>query len=182
MNDEFEDSLASPPPSQQEVDNLVIAAGDGKQAEVTAFLDKYKDSIDRKNRHGNTALIYAAWLGQGATVELLLAKGAFIDAKSGAGLTALMAAAWKGRVDTVRLLLEKGAAIDAADGKGKTARMLAAEEKYLETAALIGQYADIRRRKAQEFSEIESKKLIDAHLEKLKSRRPPQSPFNKNQP
>jgi ankyrin repeat protein len=167
-----------PFPSQQEVDSFVLAAGAGKEPEVTAFLDKYKDSINRKNQFGNTALIYAAWLGQPSMVELLLAKGAALDGKSNTGLTPLMAAAWRDRASAAKILLEKGASIDETNNKGKTALMLALGDNYPETAALIRQHAETRRRKAQELAEAESKKQAAARLEKLKRRRPP-PPFRK---
>jgi hypothetical protein len=166
-----------PIPSQPEVDAFVIAAGVGKEREVAAFLGKYPAAVDQKNIHGNTALIHAAWSGQDSMVALLLDKGAALDLKSGSGLTALMAAALKDRSGVARILLEKDAAIDMSNDKGKTALMIALEQKYPETAALIGQHAETRQRRAQEITETESKKITAARLEKLKNRRPPKPPL-----
>jgi ankyrin repeat protein len=164
-------------PSQQEVDDFVIAAGAGKEAEVTAFLDKYKDAIDRKNRHGNTALIYAACLGRATMVELLLERGADIDAQNPSGLTGLMCAAWRGYDFMVSILLDKGASLHLLSSKGKTAKMEAEEMGYLKIAALLGQRAEQQQRQEHERSEVKIKGLTDGRLEKLKNRRPPKPPF-----
>jgi len=178
----LKDSFPPPRPSQQEVDSFVIAVGGGKEDAVTAFLDKYAGAIDQKNIHGNTALIYAAWMGQSAMAGLLLEKGANIDAQSDSGLTALMCAAWRGRAEVVKLLLEKGASIDEIKGNGKTAKMLAREQGHSEVVALLDAYAERRQRQEQARAEVKIKDLTDTRLEKLKSRRPPQSPFKKPPP
>jgi ankyrin repeat protein len=178
--DNLKDSFP-PPPSQQEVDAFVVAAGWGKDAEITAFLEKHKDAIDRKNRFGNTALIYAAWLGQPSTVELLLEKGAAIDAQSDSGLTALMCAAWRGRLEMVRFLIDKGASIDEVKGKGKTAAMLAREKGFSEIVTLLEQQAELHRRQEHERAEAKIKSVTEPRLERLKTQRPAKPPF-KNKP
>lgn len=171
------DASASPA-LLQDVDSFVTAAGLGKEKEVTAFLDQHPAAIDRKNTHGNTALIYAAWSGQDMMVELLLGKGAAVDLPNDDGTTALMAAALKGRTGTARILLEKGAAIDVTGHKDRTALMIAREQGHIEIAALIVQHAEARRRRAQEAFEAEIRKRVGARIAKLKNRRP-KPPFGK---
>lgn len=81
------------------------------------------------DRHGMTALMWAAVKGKAKKVRELLSSGAEIDfaktEKSAlsmtdypAGATALHFAAWHGHTDVVKMLVEKGADVNAVDEKG----------------------------------------------------------------
>ena len=140
-----------------------------------------------------TPLIMAAWMGHTKVVELLLEKGVQVDAPCKSGKTALMLATSFGKTDTVRFLLEKGAAIGKTDNTGRTALMMPRNEQNEETMALLEQWPEMQRRRkekelelarkqAEELAESRAKALFDAQLEKLKVRRPQQSPFKKGQP
>ena len=60
-------------------------------------------------------LISAAFRGDAAAVQALLAKGADVNAKNNDGVTALMVASENGHLDVVQALLAKGAEVNAKD-------------------------------------------------------------------
>jgi ankyrin repeat protein len=68
-----------------------------------------------------TPLTLAAWLGDGAVVRELLARGADVHVHGGSfERTALLGAATNGKAEVVRLLLERGADVHAQDWAGHT--------------------------------------------------------------
>lgn len=201
-----------PSPSQQEVDAFAAAAGKGDAAAVAAFLDKYADAADLKNSAGRTALTFAAYMGSQETVALLLARGARVNEKDGSGWTPamyvaacgetellallldkgaaieggadkvewtpLMLAASSGYADTVRLLIDRGAPINTRDCLGKTALDLARGNSHSETVELL-----CRRMALKDLaSEASARETAATRLEKLKSLRPPKTPFRKDGP
>lgn len=87
--------------------------------------------------HQWSVLMLAAFLGEGAIVDALLAKDSNLNNANDEGVTALMYAASAGHTAIVRALLDKGAAIDAADHGGLTALMLAANNGHAETAQAL---------------------------------------------
>ena len=101
------------------------AARDGD----TKTLDEYfssKQSVNEKNKRGDTLLTVAAYNGQLAAVERILAQpGVAIDTRNGMGLTALTAAAFKGQVDIAKALLRAGADVNASNRIGQTSLMFA---------------------------------------------------------
>ena len=133
----LKNSFPAPPPSQQEVDEFVTAAGKGDMVVVTAFLDKHITSINQKGPLDHTAMTKAAAEGQKEMVELLLKKGAQIDARDNYNWTPLIYAAQRGRTPIVALLLEKGAQIGATAQQGWTALMWAARFGYTGTVRIL---------------------------------------------
>ena len=99
---------------------LYHACRNGDTERVRQLLDEGAP-VDKKNRHGKTALMVASLLGRTEVVQLLLGKGAAVDEKNKHGRTALMYASEGGRTEVVKLLLGKGAAVDAKDKDGRTA-------------------------------------------------------------
>ena len=96
----------------------------------TKTLDEYfaaKRPVNDKNKRKDTLLTVAAYNGQLAAVERILAQpGVEIDARNGMGLTALTAAAFKGNVDIAKALLRAGADANATNRIGQTSLMFAA--------------------------------------------------------
>lgn len=72
--------------------------------------------LDVKDKHGWTALHYAAWQGKLKVVQYLIDNGADSDVTSNDGKTALHHVS-KGRqsTDLVQYLVESGATIDVQD-------------------------------------------------------------------
>jgi ankyrin repeat protein len=84
--------------------------------------------INRRNRNGETALMYLSGQAGTDTVRDLIKAGADLEVKDDDGETALMAAARQGNTGSLRALIEAGAQIEEKDEKGQTALMLAARE------------------------------------------------------
>jgi len=104
------------PPTDKELTDFVLAAGDGKNAAVNDFLDKYPDAIDTPGGEDHfyvlrTALMQAAENASVDTVKLLLNRGANINAANVEGQTALYHAARSGKTEIVKALLSHGANI-----------------------------------------------------------------------
>ncbi|KAJ5745670.1 ankyrin repeat protein [Penicillium odoratum] len=81
-----------------------------------------KDNLD-----GQTPLLWAAWDGHEAVVELLVEKGVDLESKDNCDRTPLAWAAEWGREAVVRLLLEKGTDFESKDNVGQTPLAVAAE-------------------------------------------------------
>ncbi|KAJ1473809.1 ankyrin repeat-containing domain protein, partial [Baffinella frigidus] len=85
--------------------------------------------IQRTDNLGLSPLHLAAWGGHGATLQLLLNKGAHVHARSKNKRTPLHnAAAADGSGDVVQFLLDKGADANAKDGNGEVPICRAATE------------------------------------------------------
>ena len=76
--------------------------------------------------HGNTPLMGAAWRGDTAVVEALLAEGASVTATNGDGNTVLWLACVSNQPALVTRLVQAGAPIDHANLTGATCLMYAA--------------------------------------------------------
>ena len=100
-------------------------------------------SLDTQDE-GYTALILAAYHGQGPAVERLLAAGANACAQDKRGNTALMGAIFKGEVQIARRLLAADCSPDQRNGAGQTAAMYAGLFKRVELLdALAAKGADL---------------------------------------
>ncbi|KAG8912287.1 palmitoyltransferase akr1 [Tulasnella sp. 408] len=88
-------------------------------------------SPDSPDSAGHTSLMWAAYQGDGISVEILLNAGASPLKKDNSGLTALHWAVVRGNKWCIRKLIEAGADLNARDDSGKTPREMAAELKAL---------------------------------------------------
>lgn len=84
-----------------------------------------------------SSLTRAAWKGDTATVQALLAKGADVNAKTDKGATALVWAATTGHNDTVQALLAHGADVNAKNNTGMTALMMAKKRGHKEIVRML---------------------------------------------
>lgn len=105
---------------------LMIASYTGNRAAVIALLDKDVEV----NKHGWTALHYAAAIGDCDIIKLLLDKSAYIDAESPNKTTPIMMAAHTGQRAAVQLLMEAGADISLKNEQGLSAADFAANNEY----------------------------------------------------
>lgn len=80
--------------------------------------------VNTRDRHEETPLMYAAYVGSLDAMKLLLKDGASVDAQSQSGATALIWAATD--LGKVRLLIEHGANVNLATKRRRTALMVAA--------------------------------------------------------
>jgi ankyrin repeat protein len=176
--------------------------GSGHTALIWAIINRQKEmvellldrgaSIQAADSAGWLPLTHAAYRGQEEMVDFLIEKGAAVDAKDNHGLTPLMRAAGIGMTGAVKRLLEKGADANESDFQGRTAGAFAKRARR-DTAELLAQWPEIKRRReeekralekkqAEEQAETEAKRQAEAQLEKLKNRRPPKSPLKKDPP
>jgi len=139
-------------------------------------------STEIKDPIGHTPLLGAARLGRTDIVVLLLKNGAAINAKSNYNETPLIAATIDGHMDTIQLLLENGASIHDRNGGGLTAVDVARKNGYSEAVDLIEQWPTLTQQQKDELKKLAHPEIPAGRLEKLKSQRPKQSPFKKNQP
>ncbi len=129
---------------------LLVAAGKGKMALVTAMLDSGA-SPNVADRKGVTAMMYAARKDQLEVVKTLLAHGADVNLQDKSGWTALMVAIKKNHPEIARALLEKGANPHIVDSTGWNALNLAAVEGYHEIVkALLDHGVDTNGRSSED--------------------------------
>ena len=89
--------------------------------------------------HGGwNPMLYAAFEGRSAIVDLLLAKGASPDALAPNGSSALMFAARNGHEEVVTRLLKAGANLDLKNDQGETAESWALKYRNTDISELIG--------------------------------------------
>ncbi|WP_248807020.1 ankyrin repeat domain-containing protein [Pseudomonas sp. MWU13-2100] len=100
------------------------AARRGDVEMLNTFIDA-DYSLDTQDAQGYTALILAAYHGQGPAVERLLAAGANACIQDKRGNTALMGAIFKGEVSIARRLLATDCNPDQRNTAGQTAAMYA---------------------------------------------------------
>ena len=108
--------------------------------DIMCFLLDNGANEDARDKHGNTALHFAASEGHLETSRLLLEREADINSQNDEGLTPLQQASRgmrKGYLDIMRFLLDHGANEDARDNCGNTAIHFAASEGHLEAARML---------------------------------------------
>ena len=91
---------------------LMTAARVGKLASVKALIARGA-AIDAKDeKHGQTALMWAAAEGHAPVVEMLIEMGADYKARLASGMTPMLFAVREGRSDVVHVLLKAGANVN----------------------------------------------------------------------
>lgn len=116
---------------------LVLALREGSMAVFETLLEHPGTRVDTPAINGNTALMMAAFKGNRAAAEALIAKGAAVNRP---GWTPLHYAAAGGDDAIAGLLLEHGARIDAPSPHASgsyTPLMLAAREGKEDTARFL---------------------------------------------
>ena len=87
---------------------LMTAARVGTLASVKALLARGANVDTKDEKHGQTALMWAAAEGHAPVVEMLIEVGADFKARLASGMTPLLFAVREGRSDVVRALLKAG--------------------------------------------------------------------------
>jgi ankyrin repeat protein len=85
------------------------------------YLSRFPESVDLRNKQGETALILAARRGHDDYIEKLIDHGADINACDQDGCTALHYAAAYGHVDTISVLVDHGCRFAVQNKRGWTA-------------------------------------------------------------
>ncbi|KAJ5697369.1 fibronectin type 3 and ankyrin repeat domains protein [Penicillium malachiteum] len=108
-------------------------------------------NVDKPDTCDRVPIMWAAWLGDTASIEALIAAGADVDKPDGLGRTALLEAVWAGEIECVRLLLLAGASVSIATKKGDAPIHIAsyADTCGVEMISLLLEYgADVSMRDA----------------------------------
>ncbi len=113
---------------------LIVALREGSMKVFDVLVNARDINLEAKAKNGNNALMIAAYKGNQAAVETLLAKGAQINQPD---WTALHYAAASGNNEIVQLLLNKGADINAVSPNKTTPIMMAAGEGHFQTVQLL---------------------------------------------
>lgn len=110
-----------------------------RRVEVVQFmLDKRCDKdVLRDVNGGLTPLHVAAWSGQMAMTQALIAHGADIDIRCHRGMSALDRAADGGYADIARMIIEHGADVNIGGEGGKTPLHAASERDEVECMLLL---------------------------------------------
>lgn len=130
---------------------------------------------DVPGRHGNTPLMYAAWRGDSAMVDVLLDLNVPLDAINHDGNNALWLACVNGEPGLIRRLAAKGVPIDHANLVEATALMYAASSgKAAVVATLLALGADPHRVSQDDFSALDMAASVEClQLLRAASRRGP---------
>jgi len=91
---------------------LMTAARVGTLASVKALLARGATVDHKDDKHGQTALMWAAAEGHAPVVQMLIEVGADFKARLASGMTPLLFAVREGRADAVRVLLKAGADVN----------------------------------------------------------------------
>jgi len=109
------------------ISDLVLYARTGKADKLSACLDQFEGDLEFV--WGDyTPLGHAAQMGQAATIDTLISRGASVSKPGPWGYTPLMLAALRGSLPSVRRLIEGGADADNKDSDGRTAIDFAREK------------------------------------------------------
>jgi len=112
--------------------------------------------------HGNTPLMHAAWRGERAIVDALLARAVPLDACNADGNTALWLACVHGDTGLIRQLVEAGVPIDHANLTGATALMYAASAGKAEVlTTLLALGADVQRQSQDDWRALDMAATLD---------------------
>jgi ankyrin repeat protein len=116
--------------------SLWSAAKANDVAELTRLLDAGAD-IDACDARGYSALMLAAYSGNGEAFEYLLSRGANPSSTDASGNSVLMGAAFKGHTAMVVQLLSAGASPHARNHAGLNARDFAEQFGRADVAKLL---------------------------------------------
>lgn len=114
--------------------SLMLAIRSDSWKVYDALLAHRRIDIEQQNKHGETALMYLALLGETERAHDLIARGAQVNKL---GWTPLHYAASKGQTETARMLLDVGAIVNAPAPDGTTPLMMAAYSGNRETVQLL---------------------------------------------
>jgi ankyrin repeat protein/predicted DNA-binding WGR domain protein len=116
---------------------LMYAARAGQVENVKFLLQENRSIISAKDRHGYSAIHYAAENGHKEIVKLLIDAGIKIAMGGQDRKTALHIAAAKGDLETVKFLIEHGAKVTAKDKYKRTPLLLACKNGNLAVASFL---------------------------------------------
>lgn len=119
--------------------------------------------IHSPGAHGNTPLMVAAWRGEAAVVDALLAQGVSLTAINGDGNNALWLGCVSNNPEIVTRLAKAGVPIDHLNATGATSLMYAASSsKPLIVRTLLALGADPRIQTQDDFTALDMAADLDS--------------------
>src|SRR6185295_2007475 len=116
---------------------LHVAARKGDVQQVHQLLTEGADVNVRQGKFLGTPLQYAAQLGHGEVVAILIEHSAMVDSRDATARTPLMWAAEAGHTDVVRKLLDAGADVNAKSNNDWTPLHFALSKNHTDLAQLL---------------------------------------------
>lgn len=120
--------------------SAVVAVRRNDLMGLKELLDDDDAAATEVDKKGNTALHWAARVGNLDMVNALLDASADVDAEQVHHRTPLMYASMHGAVEICRALLKRGATVNASDGSEETALMFAVRGGHTATVELLLSY------------------------------------------
>ena len=122
---------------------------------LTALWWPFGVDLNKVDKAGNTALMWAADQGHTEIVRALIQVGADLNKADKYGITALIRAADQGRTATVQALIQAGADLNKANKYGNTALIWVAWQGRTETARLLIQAgADLNKAGKNDYTAL----------------------------
>lgn len=116
---------------------LHIASVVGDVSKMQQLLEGGVDDINRATCDGQTPLFFACWIGDAASVRVLLDHGADVDHNWNKDMSPLFIACARGHEACVRLLVEHGADVNKGNGYGWTPLKIACSNGFEAVAQLL---------------------------------------------
>ncbi len=133
--------------------SLLMIAARNNNLDLARFLLDNRANPERRNPHGDSALMLAAMLGHQEMVALMLERKPELNH---AGWNALHYAAFSGHAGVLALLVAAGSDVNLKAPNAQTALMLAAKNGHFEVVrVLTGARADIALRDPVEGSALD---------------------------
>jgi len=137
----------------REGNSLLMIAARNNNLDLARFLLDNRANPERRNPHGDSALMLAAMLGHQEMVALMLERKPELNH---AGWNALHYAAFSGHAGTVALLVAAGSDVNLRAPNTQTALMLAAKNGHFEVVRILaGARADTALRDPVEGSALD---------------------------
>lgn len=116
----------------QSLDKMIVS----KRTMSECYNDFYSPVFPRPTTDSER-LLAASWIGDPATVKIMIAAGISTEVTDSDGNTPLLLAMRSGCIETVRTLIEARANLNARNLKQQTPLMIAASQRQLEAARLL---------------------------------------------
>lgn len=130
-----------------------------KTNEIASLIKRMPAIVNARLADNRTPLMWAAFFGQTAIVEMLLAAGADSNLKDGSGNTGLMIAIIEGHSELAEKLIDADANLDLQNNNGDSALIIAARLGYADLVKeLLSASANIQLRNHNGKSALDSAK------------------------
>ena len=110
---------------------------DNFNTQIFVYIIEKGNTIELRDKYGNTPMINSSWFGRLDLMQYLLDKGADVNGRAPGGWDPLLSAAFKNRVNSIKFLVKSGANLESKDKWGGTPIMLATNEGHIEAVEVL---------------------------------------------